>query len=96
MAYRVLYHPAVHHDDFPLIDAKLRSRILKAVEQRLTTEPAYYGEPLRDALKRYWKLRVGDYRIIYRIVGQEVWIYRIGHRKNVYSLPLVRLSWRPQ
>ena len=95
MPYRVFYHPAVDQEDFPLIDARLRTRILKAIEQRLASEPSDYGEPLRDPLKRYWKLRVGDYRIIYRFTGQEVWIYRIGHRKHVYTFSFQRLTWQP-
>lgn len=96
MPYRIIYHPAVDQDDFPPIDARLRARIFRAIEQRLTSEPAHYGEPLREALKRYWKLRVGDYRIIYRVVEQEVWIYRIGHRKNIYNIPFRRFTWQPQ
>ena len=95
MTHQVFYHLAVDQDDFPLIDARLRTRILKAIEQRLASEPSYYGELLRDSLRRYWKLRVGDYRIIYRIVGREVWIYRIGHRKTVYSFSSERLAWQP-
>ena len=59
------------------------------------TEPTYYGEPLRHRYKGYWKLRVGDYRVVYRVVGQEVWVYRVDHRKDVYNLPIQRLVWRP-
>ena len=43
-----------------------------------------YGQPLRRGLKGYRKLRVGDYRIIYRVEGEYVVILKIGHRKEVY------------
>ncbi len=95
MLHRLLYHPDVSAVDLPSVNLNLARRILRAIEHRLTAEPAYYGEPLRHRLKGYWKLRVGDYRIIYRIVGQEVWIYRIGHRREVYAISFSRLSWRP-
>lgn len=95
MAYRVVYHPAVLSDDLPSINRDLQHRIYRAIAQRLVTEPAHYGEPLRQQLKGYWKLRVGDYRVVYKVVGREVWIYRIDHRKLVYPLPLQRLVWRP-
>jgi len=95
MAYRLLYHPAVRDEDVLQIDAKLQGRIRRAIEQRLATEPSYYGEPLRHRLKGYWKLRVGDYRVIYRIVAQEVWIFTIGHRKEIYAIPPQRLRWHP-
>ncbi len=88
MPYRLSYLPAVLKDDWPRINPGDRDRIRRAIEQRLTSEPSYYGEPLRHRLKGFWKLRVGDYRVIYRIEGPQVWIIRIGHRKEVYVLPI--------
>jgi mRNA interferase RelE/StbE len=43
------------------------------------------GEQLKPS--RYWKIRVGDYRVIYEIDGtsNHVIILFIGHRKNVYD-----------
>ena len=95
MAYRVIYHPAVFQEDLPGIPHNLHIRIERAIQQRLTTEPTHYGESLRYRLKGYWKLRVGDYRVVYTIVGQEVWIYRIDHRKDVYVVSPQRFLWRP-
>ncbi len=87
MTYRILFHPDVSDRDLRLINAKLRDRIFRAIEQRLANDPAYYGEPLRHHLKGYWKLRVGDYRVIYRVVDEEIWIFKIGHRKTFTSVP---------
>lgn len=85
MAYRLRYHPAIIKEDLPRVDRRMQGRIQRAIEQRLTSEPTYYGEPLRHRLKGYWKLRVGDYRVIYRMEGYDVWILAIGHRKEVYE-----------
>jgi len=82
--YKLLYHPAVAKKDLPAINHNLYQRIKKAIKERLSTSPEKYGEPLRKSLKGYWKLRVGDYRIIYKVVGSEVWILLIGHRSEVY------------
>ena len=90
MPHRLIYHPAVLNEDLASIPRNLHARIQKALEQRLTTEPTLYGESLRHHLKGYWKLRVGDYRVVYQIVGQEVWVYRINHRKDVYTMPMRR------
>ena len=68
-----------------MIDTKLKNRIREAIERRLGTEPHHYGEPLRKTLKGYWKLRIGDYRIVFKIIGKEVWILGIIHRKKVYD-----------
>jgi mRNA interferase RelE/StbE len=71
--------------DIPLLDERLRARIKNAIESRLTTAPHLYGEPLRKTLRGYWKLRVGDYRVVFKIVGEEVWSLGIIHRKKVYE-----------
>jgi len=85
------YHPDVKSIDIPLLDAKLRNRIKNAIERRLTTAPHLYSEPLRKTLRGYWKLRVGDYRVVFKIVAEEVWILGIIHRKKVYDAIKKRL-----
>ncbi len=82
--FRLLYHPDVKAVDIPELDSRLKTRIKKAIESRLAAAPQEYGEPLRKTLKGYWKLRVGDYRVVYRIAGDEVWILGIIHRRDVY------------
>ncbi len=85
MAFELRYHPDVKDKDIPALNAKLRARIKRAIEMRLSVAPHQYGEPLRKTLKGYWKLRVGDYRVVFRIAGNEVWILGIMDRKEVYE-----------
>ena len=85
MVYRLIYHADVEKIDLPRIDAKNKSMIKRAIEERLTTKPEVYGKPLQRTLKGYWKLRIGEYRIIYKIFGDELRIYGIIHRKRAYE-----------
>lgn len=85
MAFRLLYHPFVKSEDLPRMTAKVRARIRRAVEERVTVDPTRYGKPLRFTLKGLWSLRVGAYRVIYSIQGNEVWVLKIGHRREVYE-----------
>jgi len=85
LPFKLQYHPDVKAIDIPLLDARFRARIKNAIESRLTTAPHLYGEPLRKTLRGYWKLRVGDFRVVFKIVGEEVWILGIIHRKKVYE-----------
>jgi mRNA interferase RelE/StbE len=94
--YILRYHPRVAEDDLQEIPANLRARIAGAIDERLTTEPARYGLPLRATLKGYWKLRVGDYRIVFKIAGREVWILTIQHRREVYDAAVARFAWTPE
>jgi mRNA interferase RelE/StbE len=85
MLFTLRYHPAVRSDDLTCIDRKMKDRIRRAIEERLQTLPHEYGEPLRKTLKGYWKLRVGDYRVVFKIIKSEVWILGIRHRKEIYK-----------
>jgi mRNA interferase RelE/StbE len=84
MPFTLRYHPAVSNEDLPRIDRRTKDRIRKAIEERLQTAPDEYGLPLRKSLKGYWKLRVGDYRVVFKVVRNEVWILGIIHWKFVY------------
>ena len=90
MPYELRYHPDVGAIDIPLLNETLKKRIKKALEDRLMTAPHQYGEPLRKNLKGYWKLRVGDYRVVFKVVEQEVWVMGIINRKDVYDRILKR------
>ncbi|MBI5846779.1 MAG: type II toxin-antitoxin system RelE/ParE family toxin [Nitrospirae bacterium] len=91
MPYEVRYHPEVRAVDIPLLNAALKKRIRKAIEERLMTAPQQYGEPLRKTLKGYWKMRVGDYRVVFKVVECEVWVLGIINRKDVYDRILKRV-----
>ncbi len=91
MEFFLRYHPDVRQIDLPLINKRNRERIKKAIGTRLRTAPQDYGVPLRKTLKGYWKLRVGDYRIGFKIVESEVWIFGIRHRKDIYRTVTHRL-----
>ena len=85
MAFTVKYHPDVREIDLPRINVKMRERIRRAIESRLMTAPQEYGLPLRKSLGGYWKLRVGDYRIVFKVQGEVVYVLGIRHRKKIYE-----------
>lgn len=85
MAFTVMYHPDVKNIDLPRVNVKMRERIRRAIESRLMTAPHEYGLPLRKSLRGYWKLRVGDYRIVFKVEGEIIYVLAIRHRKNIYE-----------
>jgi mRNA interferase RelE/StbE len=84
MAYRLNYHPDVKKVDLPVIDARNRAIIRKAIEERLAEHPEVFGKPLQRTLKGYWKFRVGDYRVVFKISGGVIIVLGIAHRKSIY------------
>lgn len=85
LSFEIIYHPHVLSKDLTRISSSDKNRIRKAIEQKLATLPHEFGEPLRFTLKGLWKLRVGDYRVIYKIENQSVLVLRIGHRREIYQ-----------
>ena len=89
--FDIIYHPLVVTDDIPKLSSQSNKRIRRAIEERLATQPDLYGKPLRRSLKGYRKLRVGDYRVIFKIRGNTVIILVIQHRSVVYDKAAKRL-----
>ncbi len=42
-------------------------------------------KPLKGRFKDLRRYRIGNYRIIFTVIGNEIIITKIGHRKNVYK-----------
>lgn len=90
--FALYYHESVVKDDIPKISAPVRIRIKKTIEEKLATHPEVYGKPLRRSLKGYRKLRVGDYRVIFRIKEKFIKVFIIQHRSVVYKNAHLRIN----
>ncbi len=66
------------------IDAPDRDRIADAV-RRLVNDPRHHGVKKLSGRKA-WRIRVGDYRVLYEIDDQRLFILvvDIGHRREIY------------
>jgi len=82
LAYNVIYKKSVSRDLNKLAKAEA-TRILNQIEEELSKNPESYPV-LKGKFAGLRKFRIGDYRIIYAILEQDVIILRIGHRKEVY------------
>ena len=85
--YQIEYLESVVDDDIPNLPTSAKKLIRKAIEERLMVDPIGFGKPLRYSLKGHRRLRVSDYRVVYRIEPQNhtVVIIAIKHRKEVYD-----------
>jgi mRNA interferase RelE/StbE len=72
-------------EDIPALPKPIKTLVEKAIKARLGLDPIGFGKPLRYSLKGHRRLRVGDYRVIYRIVDDRVLIVGIKHRKDAYD-----------
>lgn len=82
--YDLLFH-AEFEADLRLLPRNMGRRVLDAVVERLGSAPDRYGLRLRQSLHGYWKLRVGDYRVVHELAGRSVRVYGVMHRRDVYT-----------
>jgi mRNA interferase RelE/StbE len=59
------------------LDREVQVRVLQEVNV-LKTDP-YTGKPLRGEWSGVYSLRIGDYRVLYQIRGNEVFLLVVGH-----------------
>ncbi len=66
------------------LDNQNAKRIIEKLE-KAAGDPHHFFERLVG--REEYKLRVGDYRLLARILPEEkrIFVYSLGHRKNIYK-----------
>ena len=84
MAYAVSLLPAAERE-WRKLPHEIRPRVNRALLS-LENEPRPHGAAKLSGSSDRWRIRVGDYRIIYQIddVAREITVLRIAHRRQVY------------
>jgi mRNA interferase RelE/StbE len=84
MTYRVLLRPAAAKFLRKLRDKTLAARLVEAM-RGLANNPRPFGSDKLAGREGPYRVRVGDYRIVYQIQDQAllVLVVKIGHRREV-------------
>ena len=83
MEYNIVYKSSIKKD-LRRIDKKKLPAILEDIESVLKDSPLK-GKELKGEFEGLFSYRVGDYRVIYTILGNTVMVLRISHRKDAYK-----------
>jgi mRNA interferase RelE/StbE len=88
MAWKIEFTPEAQRN-LDRLDKQVIRRIVKFVTERVANleDPRSLGDALHGPdLRKYWKYRVGDYRVISKIEDERISIVivRIGNRREVY------------
>lgn len=84
--YTIHYQEQVIRKHIPELPVHMKNSIKHAILERLVVDPVGFGKPLQYSLRGHRRLRVGNYRVIYRIdaATATVTIIAIKHRKEAY------------
>lgn len=71
---------------FSKLDKLTQARVKDFIDQKLVIDPFQYSKMLVGSNK-FFRARVGDYRIIFEIKNRElvIIIIDIGHRREIYK-----------
>lgn len=85
LVFEILIERAAEKDLRHLSD-DVHRRVIKAIKP-LKEQPRPAGAKKLTGSKNDWRIRVGDYRILYEIADaiRIVRIYRVRHRRDVYD-----------
>ena len=82
MQYNVIFTKRAAKDVSSL-EPEVKDRIAEALTKYLE-DPLSYAKKMVDPSLGTYRLRIGDYRVIFDIKGEEIVILRVGHRKDIY------------
>lgn len=84
--YLIEFKASVFEKDLKKMEQNQCNKILKKIE-RLKIDPYKSSIKKLASTHSYFRIRVGDYRVIFQIVkkDQKIIIYHIAHRKDVYK-----------
>ena len=83
-SYKIIFKPSVHKDLRKLPKSTV-GRILSQIEG-LRINPIPANSIKLEGAERIYRIRVGDYRVIYQVEtsAREVTVHYIRHRREVY------------
>jgi mRNA interferase RelE/StbE len=83
VSYRLLYtHRAVR--DLEKLDPQVKERIGKTL-LRYEHDPLQYADKLTQPAIGSYRFRIGDYRVVFDLEGEEIVVLRVGHRREIYK-----------
>ncbi len=84
ISYRILLERAAEKD-LAQLPLQIHNRVISAI-QALATNPRPPGCRKLAGGKNDWRIRVGDYRVIYEIADEIriVRVHRVRHRRDAY------------
>lgn len=85
MVYKIIIKPAARKE-LEKIDKPIRIRIIETISA-LSGNPRPPGCKKLVNFDNYYRVRVGDYRIIYEIRDKEliIEIVKVGNRRDIYK-----------
>lgn len=83
MSYKLIY-TKIAFKDIQKLDTVTKKR-LKAKLENYSKDPFKYSKKLVHSSIGSYRWRIGNYRVVFDVSGNNIIILRIGHRREIYK-----------
>lgn len=83
MSFKVLYSTNALKD-IGKLDPVIKKKIAKHIKRYLQS-PFTYAHKLTDPKAGQYRWRAGNYRIVFDISGETVYVLKVKHRREIYK-----------
>ena len=73
-------------EDLNGLDRMVGKRILKKITWLSRNFENIIPEPLSGEFTGAYKLRIGDWRVVYTFDKETIFIHHVGHRREIYNI----------
>ena len=88
----IVYGNLISIKELKKLDPEVLKDVKRHIEEKLTERPEVFGKPLQKSLKGYRRMRMGNFRVIFKIENQTVKIVFIGKKPDVYQQFLKKMG----
>jgi len=82
MNYKIVFTKRAVRD-ISKLEPEIKEKLGDAL-RRYGKDPLNYARKMIDPSLGSYRFRIGDYRVIFDIVGDEIVVLRVGHHKEIY------------
>lgn len=83
MAYKIKFKKSISKD-LRKIDKSIANNLIDEIVDKLSKNPIQ-GKKLQGKFIGKHRIDIGNYRVIYAIQPELIWVLKIGHRQGVYK-----------
>lgn len=83
MKYKLVYTQRAIKD-IEGLEKNIKKRLGKTL-LRYEEDPLKYAGKLTNSSLGTYRFRIGDYRIIFDLEGNDIVVLRVGHRRDIYK-----------
>jgi mRNA interferase RelE/StbE len=82
LKYRLVYTKRALRD-IKNLDPRVRQRVGQSLKQ-FESDPLKFAHKLTDPRIGSYRFRIGEYRVVFDLEGEEIVVLRVGHRRDIY------------